>query len=315
MSVFKCNVLRQHHFMVGIDIHDAIIPPSPIPIPWMPHAVGALLRVDYLWGTFLTGKGCPKVLTQFSNQTMAQFTDIGSFIPHVAVDALCPIYTLFSGSKSEFGASSVKLGGINGDSSPNGQGPVGVAVFGEFSFNLNCFGPTFPPLPLNVVFAPNTHRAGMTLADLIAGLVQMAVDSAVQFVFNRLFGEGFGKNKLGNFGSQLVDKLTKEFREAFAKKVVQSIEGKLGTGLVGKIASALAGESIKGLPGSIASALVGTPLGFSVPTDLLGPLGPGLNIGGPLANAVTNFLLNPNLEDIVVGGLGTTGAPLGAPAQ
>ena len=173
MSAF--NVLKPNHFMLGIDFHDALIPPEPKPIPFIPHSVFAPLE-GYV------GAGSVKKAAKTNAEYVPMLqrgTDIGQMIPHIGLNALLPFVIAGSGSKSYFGAGTVKLEGT----------AVAVAVLHDANINLNCGGSTSPPTPTGYVFAPCTVRAGMTFGDLLAGILQMVVEAAVQW------GIGFGLGK------------------------------------------------------------------------------------------------------------------------
>ena len=174
MSAF--NILKPNHFMFGIDLHDAVIPPSPTPIPFIPH-IG--------WGNLEGNVGSPPgtkaARTNAESVPMLQRgTDIGLGIPHFSLNILLPLVILGSGSKSYFGAGTVKLEGT----------AVAVAVLHNANINLNCGGSTIPPTPSGYVIAPCTVRAGMTFGDLLAGILQMVVEAAVQW------GIGFALGKV-----------------------------------------------------------------------------------------------------------------------
>jgi hypothetical protein len=195
---WACNLLMQYHPMMGIDIHDALVPPSPKTIP-MPHLVFACLKAG-IWGvTPATLDNLTVKCTPQDAEVMSRGTDIGPFIPHIAPDLLAPLYTLTSASKSEFGAHSVKAP----------QGPVAVASSQTFNLNLNCAGASTPPLPSGFVLAPNTVLAGMTPGDFVAGLVGMVADSLVQFALNKLMGAAMAP--LGDIVGGIVGSLLQTF--------------------------------------------------------------------------------------------------------
>ena len=82
-----CSVLKHYHVMVSIpalELHQAILPPSFVPVPKVPHMAGAALFLGP-WGA-ITGK--PN-LTEFSASggiMMSQGTDIGSSDPSLQRD-------------------------------------------------------------------------------------------------------------------------------------------------------------------------------------------------------------------------------------
>jgi hypothetical protein len=100
MSAF--NLLHPDHMMAGIDLHDAIMPPSLKKIPSVPHIVSAKLRGSVA-GTGYAGtvKHAPKVQVYFAD-ALQRSTDIGWAIPHVQYNFLLPGIIADSKSKSEF---------------------------------------------------------------------------------------------------------------------------------------------------------------------------------------------------------------------
>ncbi len=251
-----CNVLAQHHVMVGIDFHDAWMPG---PFPMMPHFVTAPLRCA-IWGTHFSAQWSPTVLTWDDMETMIQKTDIGSFIPHVPFgsDLLWVVETLFSSSKSEFGVASVEIGPNKGV--PGKKGPVAIAPLVVVGFNLNCNGALFPPYWFpNVVIAPNTHQAGFTFQDFVNGMCNMLADAAVQYLVNRLFGSG--KFALG---SRFLNALIGDALDNAAAKVVNSFVGRFGKGTVAKFLGRTLAETVVNVPGSLVQTLLGTPTGVTL---------------------------------------------------
>src|SRR4051812_18016860 len=131
MSAF--NVLKPNHFMLGVDFHDALIPPDPKPIPFIPHSVFAPLE-GYV------GAGSVKKAAKTNAEYVPMLqrgTDIGQMIPHIGLNVLLPFVIAGSGSKSYFGAGTVQLE----------KTAVAVAVLHDANINLNCGGSTGPPTP------------------------------------------------------------------------------------------------------------------------------------------------------------------------
>lgn len=160
--------------MVGVDLHDAIVPPNLTKkIPSLPHVVAAPLRggAQTLFGVGYAGSvlHAPRVRARGAD-ALQRSTDIGVAIPHVQVNLLVPVIMADSKSKSLFGAGTVRAQGR----------PVATAVFATWNLNLNCGDPI--RLPSGYVDAPNTVRAGMTEGDLFAGLVEMIFDVVYGFL-------------------------------------------------------------------------------------------------------------------------------------
>jgi hypothetical protein len=240
MSAF--NVLKPNHFMLGLDFHDALIPPDPKPIPFMPHSVFAPLE-----GYFGVGSVKKAAKTSAEYVPMLQRgTDIGQGIPHIGLNALLPFVIAGSGSKSYFGAGTVKLEGT----------ATAVAVLHDANINLNCGGSTGPPTPTGYVFAPCTVRAGMTFGDLLAGILQMVVEAAVQW------GIGFALGKvLDNVLAPVIKAIGPWF-----------------------------GALLSNTVGTLIGWAIGTPLGYSFGGGLLGPVYSQFDKGH---DAVADYFNNP----------------------
>jgi hypothetical protein len=258
-DVFKTgnlfNVLKNLHLMIGRDWHDVLVPPKPITPPPGPYISTALLvwltgPVSAHWG--------PSTYTHWG-WTMKRGTDIGALIPHFGPpNLLLPLIILFSGSKSYFGTSRVLAEGE----------PVAIAIGKVVNFNLNCMGPTLcPPLPLGVVFAYTTHTTSITLGDFVADLVQMVVDSAIQFALARIFSwSGFGR-VCGPIYERFL------FAPVFNKLLPVLGGGAIMNYLYKKgLVEFLAKGVLIQLPIHIAGIVLGTPVGYS---PHIAPVGSG----------------------------------------
>ena len=252
-------VLKSLHPMIGVDFHDEISPPG-MPVPSIPHLVAGMLCFPP-WG-FATGKYNADVWTS-SAMSMAQGTDMGFFIPHVPLplapaNILAPIITLASGSKSHFGA----------HNHTTKKGPLAFACLVRVNLNLNCGGPTRPPLPSGFVLAVfQLTWQGGTWGDIIAGAFHMLVDALLQFGINRFLSTGLGGKSL--------NWLTGKIAGAIASRV--SVMGvrlsTLGVKSLGDLIQAVRGGSrlsrflgygfAEQLPGILAGLGIGTPIGYS----------------------------------------------------
>lgn len=176
-------VLKHWDPMIGCDFHDQLPPPVGPPIvPRVPHV--SLATLGFLpgpWGWSPTTKQSTTVFA-LHGDVMGKGTDIGPMVVHIQANYLLPIIILTSGSKSHFGPASVKTG-IKGS-----EESVGAAALFYVNLNLNCGGATkCPPTPTGVVIAVNTVGVGLTLGDIVAGIVQMGFDFLIQWGLNCLF--------------------------------------------------------------------------------------------------------------------------------
>jgi len=243
------NALMTMHPMIGVDFHDGVPPPGPVVVPKMPHFVAAMMK----WA-LPTSKPAPKVLGPLG-PLMKQGTDIGNFIPHIAVEYLAVLYTATSGSKSEFGASTVLS---QGD-------PTAAAILLVVNMNLNCSGPSLPPVPLGFVIAPNTVSVGMTLGDVLGGLFAMATDSIIQYGLNKLFSS----NMMSKFFVRLQGPLVRALIPNAPRFT------SLVTVLFGQSSRILSNPVVANTLGNLIptglGVLMGSPLGYSpklAPTNM-----------------------------------------------
>jgi hypothetical protein len=181
------NVLKHTHTMIGLPFlewHDYLIPPGLPTPPKAGHTCFAIIAAGP-WG-FLTGQkndeGPNKTVQTDTSTALSVTTDAGPLIPHLNIiplappNLLIPVFLLASGSKSHFGASTVLFP----------KGPAAFAVAIKVNFNLNCAGATLPPLPSGLVIAmPQTVEVGVTMGDLIGGIVHLVLDALIQFGLNR----------------------------------------------------------------------------------------------------------------------------------
>ncbi len=189
-------VLKHWDPMIGVDFHMGLqfAVPVPIPFPMLPHLVGGVL----MWGPW-GGTSEPTVRT-FHGDVMLRGTNMGSLVPHISlpplpfVSLLQPVWILLSSSKTEFGVASVRCAG----------GPVAVAGPNPIPFlgaNLNCNEPV--SMPTGVVLGINTHFAGFTIGDFIAGTLMTAIDIGIGF----LLGKVSGKGGLGEVGEKVLSSI------------------------------------------------------------------------------------------------------------
>jgi hypothetical protein len=302
-------VLAHLHPMIGSDFHDEIAPPG-VPAPNIPHLVAGMLSFPP-WGVATNSDHInPTVLTS-AGMAMNKGCDMGFFIPHIPLppapaNILAPVLTLTSGSKSNFG----------GQNQLAGKKPLAGACLKVVNLNLNCGGPSRPPLPSGFVLALfQTTWQGMTWGDLIAGALHMLVDSFIQYRINKFLSTGLGGKALnwlmGRIAGALASRLT----------VMGVRMSTLGVTTIGDLVLASKQGWPRGLrlvlgyglaeqlPSFLASMGVGTPIGYSpgsAPTSLVeggihDPSGretvPGLDTAeAKFAHSIDNFLNSPSVE-------------------
>jgi hypothetical protein len=176
--------------MVGLDLHTGFPAIIPVPFePFAPHLVVAGVRC-FIWQGASSKENTD--IQMPPGDAMAKIFDIGPLIPHVTLPALdnpvwWVIYSLTSSSQGHFGVASVQTP----------QGPIAVALFLVANPQLDCASITQNALPLGlptgIVIAPNTVVAGLTLGDLIAGILSMVLVSAATFAIGAVLSWGLPK--------------------------------------------------------------------------------------------------------------------------
>jgi hypothetical protein len=275
-----CNVLKNYHVMMGIDLHDGLMPPLAVPAKNLPYGVVAPLKLGP-WGA-ITGKSRTDVCHSGFGETLIRGTDIGPLIPHIGVPQyLLPLIILTSASKSEFGASSVMTP----------DGPVAIACLVVANLNLNCMGPTCPPLPFGIVPAVATTTAGVTAMDLLCGALTLIFDAAVQYGLNRLL------NSSG--ASRFVNWITRGLGQRVAAAGLELAVTSLDSHLAQFLGRGMIEQAIPTLIG----LLIGSPLGYSIPSVNTGQVDaegqPVLSSpGGIVYDGVGNYLNNPSVPPV-----------------
>jgi hypothetical protein len=227
MLVFA--VLTVHVRMPGGSIHDCTFPkpiadlamplvfPSPVPGKYLTLYIEGPSTIR--WVNQLQHKLAGDV--EFDGWNVAQEGhDVGMLIPHIPAvpDPIGAMLAVgFSKYKISFSASTVKVDGK----------PVGT-YFPVIAPPLYCFSPVSMPAVIptvhNIVPWPCTVRVGMTAGDFGAGWFSVASDQALDLFFNIVFGSGGPgklKDKVGQWGEQLFEKIGLPSLKAVGKKLFQ----------------------------------------------------------------------------------------------
>ncbi len=275
------NVLLSLHPMAGCDLHDGIPPPGPVVVPKMPHFVIATMR----WVLPLSSHTV-KTSGPFGMSLMQKGTDISNLIPHVSANYLLPLVIATSGSKSHFGSSTVKSEGT----------AVAAAIGIVFNLNLNCSGPTLPPMPTGIVIAPNSVVVGLTLGDILGGLFAMAADSALQFGLNRMFASATATKFFNMLQGPIIRALIPNAPRFLS--LTTALMGQAGRFLSNPVVANTLGNLIPTALGT----LFGSPLGYSYKYSP-GSLAEGLvagkaeDLGQSLGNSIDHLFNDPDAPE------------------
>jgi hypothetical protein len=232
------------HGFIGAGFHDAVNPPLPAVVPFTPH-----VSMQTLLGLTIKAKWSKTVIGPFGFQLLGKDNDSGLMVPHIAIpptNVLVPIVIAFGGSKVMFGASTVKLD-VDGAGVPMG---ACLLPFVPLSKNQACNQPL--NLPTDNVIGPNTVMVGLTLGDVVGGVVNIVVDMGVSFALGKL-GGGISDSitkpivaaALNKFGSTFVSLAVGQVGEAVVNSLVDGVVG-YGVGEVEGAVSGASGNAVGG---------------------------------------------------------------------
>jgi len=234
---------------VGVSWHDTMVP---IPLP--PFMIpGKLPHIDFsvvqgLWlGSFLSNGRDRKVLAD-DLLYVGRMSDAGLIIPHISIPPSWYnlLTTLFGGSNALFGASSVTIACKNllwgNEDCDLATSPFPIA---PISLNLGCWDPL--SLPTDIVVLWGTTYAGMSLADLLAALIDFAIQWAIEglmWLGGKALQKGF--QKLAKKGTQSAGKAAaKRAAAKGAKKGVFATAGEKIVNAFKKATGATASDAYK----------------------------------------------------------------------
>lgn len=219
------------HPFIGMSLHETIIPPNPMPTPW-PH-----IEFSFLPGVFFgclpsMGHDNGRVDGPFGVPLMGRMSDAGVIVLHAPlVPASMPtplllLTILTSQSNSPVGSSSVNIPCHNwlwGDQICD----LAVTSFPNtfMSLNLGCWDPI--PLPTDLVFSPSTVVAGVTLADWLTAITDVALDMGMALIMSR-YGRKLFKalaKKAKSLGSGIADMAKKVPMPNFSKMLTTLGDG------------------------------------------------------------------------------------------
>jgi hypothetical protein len=197
-----CCILSQWHPMMSFEPETVIIPPAP-PVIAPFFAISVLNGVPFIG----SATPAPTVSCAFGS-AMQMGTDIGKLIPHIGTPNLNLILVIaLSKSKSVFGASTVQVE----------NKPVGTACLVFANINLNCGSPV--SWPLAAVSAPNTAMAGMSFGDYLAGIIEIVVSLAIDYVMSQL-----GDHYSNALASRIAGRITGQVGLSGGRIVIEGLE-------------------------------------------------------------------------------------------
>lgn len=256
-------VVNGMHVMLGRDLHIPWPPGAPAPaaasVPYV--TVDKLLGRDVtcLRGARVFAEACPVMLSG---------TDIGPFIVHAGPPSLTlPLELLTSGSKTHFGASSIRLRDQHGK-----PGHLAGAVLGTMGVNLNC---GTPAPTVGAVIAPTTVRQGLRVGDVLSGLAGMATDYMLQRIVARLgelgaHGAAWAGTALGRrLGAVALGRVAARFAAQTGVRGAVGAAAAAGRDAIARNLARVA-TGVKLCGGSPLEFVIGSPLGASL-SNVRGP--------------------------------------------
>jgi len=279
-------ILRSTHPMIGIDFHIPWPPGAPVPLT-VPAPYATL---SPMMGTGVTSKFTTTLFVDNMVPAMCKGTDIGPLIPHIGPPSTTLIIEILtSGSKSHFGPSYYHLK----DQTGSPANPA-VALLMSVNPNLNCGYPV--PTPTGMVMALTTKALGLTWGDILAGLINMAVDTAFQAVLQKVGG------MMGEAAGGVAKAMVKDLGSS-ALQALGPLERLLGGPVLAAVEKfAQASDKIVA---TAVGQLVGTPLGttsanFGLPGfyDQVNPALGTDTYGDRKGKAFDDYLNSPAVENV-----------------
>lgn len=228
---------------IGGCLHDTmvVVPLPPFMVP------GKLWHIDFsvvqgLWlGSFLSNGRDREVISD-DLLFLGRMSDAGFVLPHISIPPSWYnlLTTLFGSSNALFGVGSVQLASRNllwgNQDCDLAASPIPYA---PLSFNLQCGDPF--SFPSDVVVLWGTVYAGMSLSDIYAALIDLALQWAIEgvmFVGGKLLQAGF--KKLGKkIGSSAAKGAAKRGARNAGKNAAKSAKKGVFSAIGEKLAAAV----------------------------------------------------------------------------
>lgn len=207
--MFSCPTNIAIDPVVAITVHHGPFPPS-----FLPHLEAATQQ--WVYGYFLGQNKLTKTVQHRSRPIVLGGHDIGALMPHITWPPPWLVVVMpLASCKIMFAASTVKMD----------KEPTGCSAVYPFFPMMTCADPVALPLAFPVAnFAIDSVKVGMTLGDVIMGVVSIAFSMALDFVFYKLGKPEKFTMAWRQEGKDLLAKTT--FKKEFWGKCLGAFAGK-----------------------------------------------------------------------------------------
>lgn len=212
-AILSCYVNVNYDPTVGMLSHNFLLaPPKPVPNP-MPSIEMICMQMWTLG--YVTGQNKFTSTVKHNNWDMIiEGHDIGMMIPDITIPFVNQYYVIswpFSSRKLTFETSMVKMDGKMVGCS---QAFIPLPM-------MTCGDPISAPTTLPILNWLNTVQVGLSLLDLIMGIIGAVVSMAIDYIFEKLPPEG----KFDSLFMDFLGKMVPLSPKAWAKKLISTLAG------------------------------------------------------------------------------------------
>lgn len=255
MSLFSVFVNTEYDISFGVLTHNVLLPPAvPTPTPMV-----SIEMVATQWwppGFAMNQNKFTTTVKHVQQNIVLDGHDCGMLVPDITppfpVQYYYAIAWPFSSRKTAFAASSVKMD----------KTPVGCAQLGPVPLPMMTCG---DPISAPTAFAlfncfTSQVKVGMSLLDLLLGLLGIAISIAIDFVFEMLGSSGKSASEvIEGYGRRAF---SRQAMREFAETATETLARTLGREFLGKMglqAKPALKRGVSALAGLLTSTLQGNP--------------------------------------------------------
>lgn len=253
MSLFSVFVNKDWDISFGMLTHNVLAPPA-IPTPAPMFSIEMVATQKWPPGFVMNQNKLTTTVKHVGQGIVQNGHDCGMLVldvtPPVMPNLWYAICWPFSSRKITFAAATVKM---------DGQ-PVGCAQLGPMPLPMmTCGDPISAPTAFLMINCFTSQvRVGMSLADFLMGLLNIALSIAIDFLFEMVGGKKAGEVVQG-YGRRAF---SREAMEQVARTATESVGAQLARGMLGKLGfepqEALK-RGVSAAAGLLTSSLEGNP--------------------------------------------------------